>query len=432
MASSQGGDQLRGEEVPAADRTTCVVAGGGPAGLMLGLLLARAGIDVTVLEKHGDFLRDFRGDTVHASTIRLLDELGLGEQFRRLPQSRLDNFAIPQGGGGLLPIGDFARLRPPYNYVAMTPQWDFLNLLADAAAREPSFTLLMNTEATGLLFDNGRVAGISYRRTDRGREQAEPAAGQLRADLTVACDGRHSLLRSAAGLRVKEYPVPFDVWWFRLPRHSEETGPVAGIVPAFHERQALVTLYRKDYFQIAYLAEKGFDARLRAEGVERFRQRVAAIRPDFADRVDAIRSMDDVHVLDVRLNRLHRWYRDGLLCIGDAAHAMSPAGGVGINLAIQDAVAAAAILAGPLRAGRATERELAKVQWRRDPPTRLIQALQRRLQGFLFRSDGGARRAGPPRAVVMAARALPVLRKLPARLVAFGPLPEHAPPFARR
>ncbi|MFD1214687.1 FAD-dependent oxidoreductase, partial [Arthrobacter sp. GCM10027362] len=389
MASSHGGDQPRGERSPippGPGRTTCVVAGGGPAGMMLGLLLARAGIAVTVLEKHGDFLRDFRGDTVHASTIRLLDELGLGEQFRRLPQSRLDSFAVPGPGGGVVRIGDFSRLRPPYNYVAMIPQWDFLNFLAEAAGREPSFNLRMNTEATGLLFDNGRVAGVSYRSTE-----LDGGTGELRADLTVACDGRHSVLRSAAGLRTREYPVPFDVWWFRLPRHPEEPGPVAGIVPAFRDREALVTLFRKDFFQIAYLTDKGSDARLRAEGVERFRQRVAALRPDFADRVDAIRSMDDVHVLDVRLNRLRRWYRDGLLCIGDAAHAMSPAGGVGINLAIQDAVAAAALLAGPLRAGRVTERQLARVQRRRTLPTWLIQAFQRLFQGVAF----GRRSRGP-------------------------------------
>src|SRR4051794_13560223 len=426
MASSQGGEQPRGQNGSAADRTSCVVAGGGPAGLMLGLLLARAGIAVTVLEKHGDFLRDFRGDTVHASTIRLLDELGLGAQFRQLPQSRLDSFGIRGPDGGVIRIGDFGRLRPPYNYVAMIPQWDFLNFLAEAAAQEPSFSLRMNTEATGLLFDNGRVTGVSYRSTG-----PDGTSGELRAELTVACDGRHSVLRSAAGLRSRQYPVPFDVWWFRLPRHPEEPGPLAGIVPAFRDREALVTLFRKDFFQIAYLADKGSDARLRAEGVERFRQRAAALRPDFADRTDAIRSMDDVHVLDVRLDRLHRWYRDGLLCIGDAAHAMSPAGGVGINLAIQDAVAAAALLAGPLRTGRVRGRELAKVQRRRTVPTRLIQAFQRLFQGVAF----GRRSRGPGtmvRTVAFAARRLPALRMLPARMIAFGPLPEHAPPFARR
>ncbi|NKX50093.1 FAD-dependent oxidoreductase [Arthrobacter deserti] len=426
MASSNGGERPRGEQDPATDRTTCVVAGGGPAGLMLGLLLARAGIAVTVLEKHGDFLRDFRGDTVHASTIRLLDELGLGTEFRRLPQSRLDSFAVPGPGGGVVRIGDFGRLRPPYNYVAMIPQWDFLNFLAGAAAREPSFRLRMNTEATGLLMEDGRVAGVRYRST----EQGQAAEGHLRADLTVACDGRNSLLRSAAGLRPREYPVPFDVWWFRLPRHPDEPGPLAGIVPAFGKREAMVTLFREDFFQVAYLAGKGSDARLRAEGVERFRQRVASLRPDFADRTGAIRTMDHVHVLDVRLNRLRRWYRDGLLCIGDAAHAMSPAGGVGVNLAIQDAVAAAAILAGPLRRGRVTERELAKVQRRRTPPTWLIQAFQRLFQGFAFGTRSGPGRMF--RILAVAARRLPALRALPARMTAFGPLPEHAPPFARR
>ncbi|MCG2620591.1 FAD-dependent oxidoreductase [Arthrobacter sp. I2-34] len=426
MVSSHSGERPRGEADAAADRTTCVVVGGGPAGMMLGLLLARAGIAVTVLEKHGDFLRDFRGDTVHPSTIRVLDELGLGEQFRGLPQSQLDSFGIPGPNGSVVRIGDFGRLPPPYNYVAMIPQWDFLNFLAEAAGREPSFSLRMNTEATGLLFDNGRVAGVSYRSTG-----PDGGTGELRAHLTVACDGRHSVLRSVAGLRSREYPVPFDVWWFRLPRHPEEPGPLAGIVPAFRGREALVTLFRKDFFQIAYLTDKGSDARLRAEGVESFRRRVAAVRPDFADRTDAIRSMDDVHVLDVRLDRLRRWYRDGLLCIGDAAHAMSPAGGVGINLAIQDAVAAAAILAGPLRTGPVPVRKLAKVQWRRTMPTVLIQAFQRLFQGAAF----GSRSRGPGRmvrTVAFAVRRVPALRMLPARMIGFGPLPEHAPQFARR
>jgi 2-polyprenyl-6-methoxyphenol hydroxylase-like FAD-dependent oxidoreductase len=404
--------------------------------MMLGLLLARAGVEVAVLEKHGDFLRDFRGDTVHPSTIRLLDELGLGEDFRRLPQSRLDNFQLPLPDGSRLPVGDFGRLRAPYNYVAMLPQWDFLNFLAEAAAREPTFRLLMNSEVTGLLYDDGRVAGVRYRNRDAGNgprlaEAAEPEE-ELRAELVVACDGRDSTLRRLAGLTPREFAVPFDVWWFRLPRHADELGGIASIVPSFRPNEAMVALFRQEFFQIGYLTHKGEDARLRAEGVERFRERVRTLRPDFADRLGAITSLDDVHVLDVRLNRLRRWYREGLLCIGDAAHAMSPAGGVGINLAIQDAVAAAGLLAAPLGRGQVEGRDLAKVQRRRQFPTVLVQEAQRRLHKVLFSATPAGSPAGMPRLLVFAARHLPPLRALPARMIGFGPLPEHAPAFARR
>lgn len=399
--------------------------GGGPAGMMLGLLLARAGVRVTVLEKHSDFLRDFRGDTVHASTVRLIDELGLGDVFRALPQSRLTNVAFPIPGAGLVTFGDFASLKPPYNYIAMMPQWDFLNFLAVEAAREPSFSLLMEHEATSLVFDGDRVTGVRYRTAD-GSE------GALRADLVVATDGRHSVLRRDAGLRSKEYPVPFDTWWFKLPRHASERGAVAGIVPAFRGREAMIALFRDDYYQMGYLGPKGEDARIRAEGVERFRERVAALRPDLADRVDAIRSIDDLHWLDARLDRLRRWYVDGLLCIGDAAHAMSPAGGVGINLAIQDAVAAAARLAPALLRGQVTVTDLAAVERRRAMPTVVIQTVQRVMHRAVFVPLFAGRMSGPPPALLFIVRHAPIVRRLMPRLIAFGPLPEHAPAFARR
>lgn len=403
--------------------------GGGPAGMMLGLLLARAGVGVTVLEKHSDFLRDFRGDTVHASTIRLIDELGLGEAFRKLPQSKLDNVAFPIPGVGLVTFGDFASLKPPYNYIAMMPQWDFLDFLAGEAAREPTFTLLMEHEATSLMFDGGRVAGVRY----RTRGGAEPGAdGALRADLVVATDGRHSVLRRAAGLEPKQYPVPFDTWWFKLPRHASEKGAVAGIVPAFGAREAMIALFRDDYYQMGYLGPKGQDARIRADGVERFRERVAALRPDLADRVDSIRSIDDLHWLDVRLDRLRRWYVDGLLCIGDAAHAMSPAGGVGINLAIQDAVAAAARLAPALLRGHVTVKDLAAVERRRRMPTVVIQTVQRIMHRAVFVPLFAGRRSGPPPVLLFVVRHAPMVRRLMPRLIAFGPRPEHAPAFARR
>ncbi len=409
----------------AMEKTGCVVVGGGPAGMMLGLLLARAGVQVTVLEKHNDFFRDFRGDTVHASTIRLIDELGLGEEFRRLPQSRLSNVAFPVPGGPPVTMGNFDSLPPPYNYVAMMPQWDFLNFLADAAAQEPSFSLRMGHKGTSLVRNGGRVTGVRYR-------TADGAGGEIRADVVVATDGRHSALRAAAGLATKEYPVPFDAWWFRLPRYASEPGAVAGIVPAFGRGEALVALNRTDYYQMGYLAPKGTGARIRAEGIEGFRRRIAALRPDLADRVDAIASLEDLRWLDVRLDRLRQWHINGLLCIGDAAHAMSPAGGVGINLAVQDAVAAAEILAPALLRGQVPRAELAKVQRRRQRPTVIVQTVQRIMHRLIFGPIMTGKRSGAPAVLLFLGRRIPAIGRVMPRFIAFGPRPEHAPAFARR
>ena len=412
-----------------AEYTTCLIAGGGPAGVMLGLLLARAGVEVTVLEKHADFLRDFRGDTVHASTIRLLDELGLGEGFRKLPQSRLGNFRLPAPSGDSVMLADFGLLKAPYNYVAMVPQWDLLSFLVEAAGHEQTFTLRMNTEATDLLRDGtGKVIGVAY----RNREDGGAETGEIRADLTVACDGRGSVLRARAGLMPREFPVPFDTWWFRLPRNADETEPVASIAPRFAGSEVLLSLTRRDYHQIAYLAAKGLDTTLRAEGVEAFRARVARLRPDLADRVEHIRSMDDLHLLDVKLNRLPTWYRPGLLLLGDAAHAMSPAGGVGINLAIQDAVAAARVIASPLLSRTLDDGHLAAVQKRRRLPTVIVQTFQRLLHRVVFAQVMAGKQPNPPKPLLFLARNFPAFRKLPARMIAFGPRPEHAPGFARR
>jgi 2-polyprenyl-6-methoxyphenol hydroxylase-like FAD-dependent oxidoreductase len=405
------------------ERTTCVVVGAGPAGMVLGLLLARAGVAVTVLEKHGDFLRDFRGDTVHPSTLQLLDELGLGERFAELPHSRLDEVAFPIGADGSVVIADFRRLKVRYPYIAMVPQWDLLNLLAAAAQEEPSFVLRMNTEVTGLVRDATTVQGVRYRTPDG-------ASGEIRADLTVACDGRWSIARQQADLRPKEFPVPIDAWWFRLPRTPDDR--LTALTPRAGKGRFAIVIPRENFLQIAYIGKKGTDAQLRARGIESFRRDIAELMPELTDRVGALESMDDVKHLDVRLNRLNRWHVDGLLCIGDAAHAMSPVGGVGINLAVQDAVAAATLLAEPLRTGAVTPALLAAVRSRRLLPTILVQALQRALHRALVAPIVEGRRMGPPKPVLAFLRRVPRASFVPAYLIGVGLRPEHAPPFARR
>ncbi|MFM8600435.1 MAG: FAD-dependent oxidoreductase [Mycobacterium sp.] len=400
------------------DSTTCVIVGGGPAGMVLGLLLARAGVEVTVLEKHADFLRDFRGDTVHPSTLTLLDELGLWERFAQLPKSKLERSVLTVDGRDVTAI-DFTRLRLPHPYVAMVPQWDLLNLLAEAAEAEPTFTLRLRHEVVGVLRSGSRVDGVRYRGPD--------GEGELRADLTVACDGRGSLVREQAGLRTREWPVPFDVWWFRLNR---EVDGQYTLVPRFAPGRLMIMIPREGYFQIAYLIPKGSDARLRARGLQAFRDEVAAMVPEVD--VSQLESWDDVKFLDARLNRLRRWHTDGLVCIGDAAHAMSPAGGVGINLAVQDAVGAATLLADPLLRRRVSERDLAAVQRRRLPPTVFTQGLQRLLHRRLMAPilNGGS--ADPSAALLNVVRRLPWLSAVPAYIMGVGVRPEHAPPFARR
>ena len=406
-----------------SERTTCVVAGGGPAGMVLGLLLARAGVDVQVLEKHADFLRDFRGDTVHPSTLQLLDELGLADEFADLPYSRVDEVAFPTSDGRTVVVADFRRLRVPYPYVAMVPQWDLLDLLADAAREEPGFTLRMSTEVTGLLRDEERVRGVEYRRADG-------TAGRIEADLVVGCDGRWSTVRREAGLRPREFAVPIDAWWFRLPR--AESDAAASLTPRARPGRFAVVIPRTDFLQIAYIGRKGTDAELRARGIEAFRRDVAELMPELADRVDTLRSMDDVKHLDVRVNRLRRWHVDGLLCIGDAAHAMSPVGGVGINLAVQDAVAAAAVLAEPLLRSAATAQRLRSVRNRRLVATVAVQSLQRLLHRGLVRPILDGRRTGPPKPMLALLQRVPRTTAVTAYLIGVGFRPEHAPPYAVR
>ncbi|MFC5721699.1 FAD-dependent oxidoreductase [Streptomyces gamaensis] len=405
------------------ERTTVCVAGGGPAGMMLGLLLARAGIDVTVLEKHKDFLRDFRGDTVHPSTLRLLDELGLGERFARLPARKLDQVRMHLGAHTVV-AADLRRIPGRHKHIAMVPQWDFLDLLAGAAAEEPSFTLRMRTAVTGLRTEGGRVTGVTY--TD---EEGRP--GELAAALTVACDGRDSLVREHAGLRQRHFDVPMDVWNIRLPLRPD--GAKDGRVFMRAARgQFAVTMDRGDYYQTSYLIRKGTDAELRAQGLERFRDRIGELFGWGPEVTDAIRSWDDVKLLDVTMGRLDRWYRPGLLCIGDSAHTMSPTGGVGVNLAVQDAVAAARILAGPLREGTVCVHDLERVQKRRRLPTAVVQKSQLAEHETLLRPalDGTLDFARLPAGLRLVQR-VPFLPHLAGYLGGIGIRPEHAPDFAR-
>lgn len=401
------------------ESTGCAVIGGGPAGMVLALLLARAGVEVTLLEKHGDFLRDFRGDTVHPTTLRLLDELGLWERFSGLAYSEIHQVVLDVAGQGVTVV-DFGRLRrQPHPYIAMVPQWDLLNLLAESAQTEPTFTLRMQTEVTGLLHENGRVVGVRY--------QGPDGPGELGAGLTVACDGRWSIARHEAGLTAREFPVNFDVWWFRLPN---EDAAEPTLMPRLGSGRGALMIPRRGYFQVAYLARKDEAAALRERGIEAFRRDVVELIPE-AD-VSALATMDDVKHLDVKVNRLRKhWHVDGLLCIGDAAHAMSPVGGVGINLAVQDAVAAATILAEPLRHGRVTQRDLAAVQRRRALPTVVTQSVQRVLHRGLNVILRG-KNLSPPAAFGTVLARLPWLSAIPAYLVGVGVRPERAPSFARR
>jgi 2-polyprenyl-6-methoxyphenol hydroxylase-like FAD-dependent oxidoreductase len=391
----------------------CCIAGCGPAGAILGFLLARAGVDVLVLEKHGDFLRDFRGDTIHPSTLEILHDLGLADRFLQLPHTRVSSITVRLPDGEEVGL-DLRRLGGRYPFVAFVPQWDFLDFITREAARYPGFQLRMNAEVLDLLQDGETIRGVRYRDAEGEHE--------IRALLTVGADGRTAVTRESARLPLVETSAPMDVLWFRLSRRPSDPEDVFARLGPGH---FVVMFNRRDYWQVAYLIPKGEDARVRAAGLAPFRQSVAALLPELADRVDEIQDWDQVKLLTVRSDRLRQWYRPGYLAIGDAAHAMSPVGGVGINVAIQDAVTAANVLWAPLRRRRVGVQDLRRVQARRELPVRAIQRtqafLQDRLLGPALASTG--RFQLPPLARLLAG--LPGVRDLPARLMMYGIVRPH-------
>ncbi|MEA2552262.1 MAG: hypothetical protein QOJ65_438 [Fimbriimonadaceae bacterium] len=378
---------------------------------MLGYLLARAGVKVMVLEKHEDFFRDFRGDTIHPSTMEVLAELGILEQFLALPHDEM-RFARMNLEGKLYPVADFSTLETRCKFMAFIPQWDFLNFLSAEGKKYPSFDLRMGHEATDVIFDDERIVGV--------RVQTPAGEMEVRADLVVGTDGRHSIIREKAGLQTESFGVPIDVLWMRI---AKPPNPPENTLGYFKNGQFMVLINRKDYYQGGFLIPKGGFEEIKAEGLDAFRKKIVSIAPFLESTVHEIDDWEKVKLLTVMIDRLKQWYRPGLLCIGDAAHAMSPAGGVGINLAIQDAVATANILVAKLRSGTVGDPDLAAVQERREPPTKTIQGLQVRLHQVIINvRPGNARRVI---LFVNVLRFLPFLRKRIARFIGLGPQPEH-------
>jgi 2-polyprenyl-6-methoxyphenol hydroxylase-like FAD-dependent oxidoreductase len=400
-----------GIEIPA--RTTCCIAGGGPAGMMLGLLLARAGVDTMVLEKHKDFLRDFRGDTVHPSTLQVLDDLGLIDKLLALRHSEVHKVQILTAQG-LFTVGDFERLHAKYRFIALVPQWDFLAMIAEEAKKYPNFRLLMEAEALELYYEEDRIAGLRF--AFEGEHQL------VRTDLTVAADGRHSVLREHAKLPVIESSPPMDVLWFSLPR---EPSDAKDIIFRAGGGKLIAFIDRFDYWQVGFVIQKGAAQDVLSHGVDQVKRGLRELAPEMTDRLDTLKNVDQIKLLTVQSNRLLRWWMPGLLFIGDAAHAMTPVGGVGINLAIQDAVAAANRLWRELRCRDVRNASLAAVQRRRTWPTIATQALQTMVQKLIvhsaFRSTGPINVPGPLRLLLRA----PIIRDLPPRFFGLGVRPER-------
>jgi 2-polyprenyl-6-methoxyphenol hydroxylase-like FAD-dependent oxidoreductase len=392
----------------------CCIAGGGPAGMMLGYLLGRAGVETVVLEKHADFLRDFRGDTVHPSTLQIMQELGLGDALLKLPHSEIRSFAA-EINDTPVKIADFARVPTPFKFIALMPQWDFLNFLAEQGRKFSKLKVMMSAEVTGLTESGGKVVGVTATTADGPLE--------VRAELTVGCDGRTSTVRSQSGLVVEDLGSPIDVLWFRLSKKAHDPGQVLGRIA---RGKMIVTIDRNEYWQCAYVIDKGGSGRIRAAGLEAFKAAVADAAHFLADRVDELKSFDDVKLLSVSVDRLTTWSKPGLLCIGDAAHCMSPVGGVGINLAIQDAVAAANLLAAKLKAGTLRDVDLDAVRQRRLFPVKVIQTLQVAVHNRVLKPtvSGGERDLAVPWPLkVLNASAW--LRRWPAQALGLGIRPEH-------
>jgi 2-polyprenyl-6-methoxyphenol hydroxylase-like FAD-dependent oxidoreductase len=390
--------------------------------MMLGVLLARAGLDVVVLEKHGDFLRDFRGDTVHPSTLEVVHELGWLDDFLSRPHQKIYQVG-GQVSGQRVTLADFSHLPVRAPFIALMPQWDFLDFLADHGRTYAGFDLRMRAEAVSLVEENGRIAGLV----------AETPSGplEIRADLTVGADGRHSIVRERAGLQVEHVGAPIDVLWMRLSKRGDDPSMILGNIAAGH---IFVMLDRGDYWQCAFVIPKGGHEAVRAAGLEQFRRTLLDTAPFLGNRVNELQDWNQIKLLTVLIDRLREWYRDGLLCIGDAAHAMSPVGGVGINLAIQDAVAAANILTGPLKTRRLVVEDLRAVQRRREFPTRVTQRMQVLVQNNVLLPS--LQRGAPARLprLIGIFNEFPALRRIPARIVGLGFRPEHVetPAVARR
>lgn len=395
-------------------KVQCCIAGGGPAGMMLGYLMGRAGVETLVLEKHGDFLRDFRGDTVHPSTLDIMNELGLLDDFLKLPHSEIRAFSAEIGDQSVK-FADFGRIPGPCKFLAFMPQWDFLNFLADKGKQFPSLTVAMQAEVTDLIHAEGRVVGVTARTPDGPME--------IRADLVIGCDGRTSILRDKAGLDVRDLGSPIDVLWFRLSKKEGDPGQVLG---RLSRGKMIVTLDRGDYWQCAFVIQKGGIERVKAAGLSAFKASVAEGAKFLSDRVDELKSFDDVKLLSVSVDRLTTWSKPGLLFIGDAAHAMSPVGGVGINLAVQDAVATANVLAAKLKAGTLNDGDLDAVRKRRLFPVQVIQGFQVAVQNNVLKPtlDGGDRPLKPPLPLKLL-NANAWLRRWPAQLLGLGVRPEH-------